>query len=111
MRQHALRETFVRAVDATVELERARHLLAELHYKLDEVDNAKFMLENVGRWAPPSDDAHEVLFERVKRAETELETLLAQNIVHAIKASIERATTLAAEASSHLDRELKVSEG
>lgn len=100
MKREALKEAYSKAVDATVELERARNLLSELHYRLEEVENSKFLLNNIGKWADPSDDAHEVLFERVKKAESDLNNLLDGNVVPAIKASIARAEKLCFEAGT-----------
>lgn len=98
MKRGPLKEAYNKAVEATVELERARHMISELHYRLEEVENSKFLLDNVGKWASPSDDAHEVLFERVRKAEADLEKLLGDNLVPAIKASLSRAQNLSFEA-------------
>lgn len=94
----------MKAVEATVELEKARHMISELNYRLEEVENSKFLLDNIGRWAEPSDDAHEVLFARVQKAEAELEKLLGDNILPGIRACIFRAQNIALEANNTLDK-------
>ena len=88
MKRESLKAAYEAATAATIELERCRKLISELHYRAEEVENSKFLLDNIGRWADPSDDAHEVLFARVKAAEKALEDCLANNAVVAIKACI-----------------------
>lgn len=104
MKRAALKEAYVQAVEATVELEKARHMISELNYRIEEVENSKFLLDNVGRWAEPSDDAHEVLFERVRRAEAELEKLLGDNIIPGIKASLMRAQKIAFDSANSVEK-------
>ena len=102
MRKEQLRAIYNKACEAQVDLEKARALIANLHYVMEEADNSKFLLENVGRWAAPSDDAHEILFERARRAEEELNKTLADGALDQIKACLQRVSVSSTSASDDL---------
>lgn len=79
-----LKNAFTAVSVASCELERCRALIAELHYKVEQVENAQFLLDNIGRWADPSDDAHEILFSRLSKAEKDLSDYLSLNTQNTI---------------------------
>lgn len=49
-------------------LQHAKTTLAEFHYSAKKVEDIKYLLDNVGKYACPSDDAHEMLFAQFERA-------------------------------------------
>lgn len=63
-----IHKAFAEVIEAMVSLENAKTKLANIHYHTKNVDDAEFLLNNIGRFASPSDDAHEVLFERLQAA-------------------------------------------
>lgn len=67
-----LKEAFLLVAEAEERLRLAKQALIEIHYKSEEVDNSRFLLENIGRVAPPSSDAQDVLFARKQDAEEAL---------------------------------------
>ena len=67
-----LKEAFVLVAEAEDRLRLAKQALIDLHYQSEEVDNSRFLLENIGRVAPPSSDAQDVLFARKQDAEEAL---------------------------------------
>lgn len=91
MKKEMLKAAYDAATAATRELERCRAIIADIHHRVEELENARFLLDNVGRWADPSDEAHEILFERVNQAEKNLENALASNFIDGAKASVQRA--------------------
>lgn len=65
-------EAFKSICAAIASLERAKLALANFHYCSKKVDDIKYLLENVGKYASPSDDAHEMLFAQLEIAKQTL---------------------------------------
>ena len=72
MRKETLKESYDSLCRSVYELEKARLILSKVLSKAEESESIDFVLENVGKFAPPSDDAHEVLFARSEKAKSEL---------------------------------------
>lgn len=57
---------------AIAALQRAKTTLANYHYHSKKVDDLKYLLDNLGRFASPSDDAHEMLYNQLEVAKQTL---------------------------------------
>jgi hypothetical protein len=103
MNRDALKDAFNKAVEASVEIDKARKLISDLHSKVTNVETSKYLLEKVGEWAAPSDDAHEVLFERLTKAEAELNDAFSNNTLSLIKTNISNAKASVSDSLSKLN--------
>lgn len=65
-------KAFVEICEAIAHLERAKTMLANYHYQSKLVDDYTFLLNNVGNYCSPSDDAHEMLFSQLEIAKQTL---------------------------------------
>lgn len=55
-------------ITAMVALHAVKAKLGNIHSHLKQRDDTQFVLDNIGRFCTPSDDAHEVVFERLQAA-------------------------------------------
>ena len=58
--------------DAIASLHRAKNLLNNYHYQSKMVDDYTFLLNNIGNFCAPSDDAHEVIFAQLEASKQTL---------------------------------------
>lgn len=97
-----IKEAFLQAAMAEDEAKQVKARLIRLHYLSEEVDNATFLVENIGRIAEPSADAHDVLFQRLNKAKEELAQVLRQDgVLDEVKKGLER-TYVATESAFHI---------
>lgn len=97
-----IKEAFLQAALAEDEAKQAKQSLIVLHYLSEEVDNATFLVENMGRIAPPSEDAHDVLFQRLQKAKADLARVIREEgVLGEVKKGLER-TYVATESAFHI---------
>ena len=65
-------KAFMEICAAMASLQRAKTLLANYHYQSKKVDDYNWLLDNVGKYATPSDDAHEMLYCQLEAAKQTL---------------------------------------
>lgn len=68
METASTKKAYEETVNAMVALSAVKAKLGNIHYHLKQVDDTQFVLDNLGRYCTPSDDAHEVVFERLHAA-------------------------------------------
>lgn len=68
MNTESTKEAFSEIVSAMATLSVAKAKLANIYSHLKQRDDTQFVLDNLGQYCTPSDDAHEVLFERLHAA-------------------------------------------
>lgn len=59
---------FDEVVAAMADLSVVKSKLSNIHYHNKVRDDTQFVLDNLGRYCTPSDDAHEVVYERLQAA-------------------------------------------
>jgi hypothetical protein len=97
-----IKEAFVQAALAEDEAKQVKENLIRLHYLSEEVDNATFLVENMGRIAEPSADAHDVLFQRLTKAKEDLARVIREDgMLGEVKKGLER-TYVASESAFHI---------
>lgn len=79
--------------EAIAKLEEAKTRLADLAYKMKQVDNLQYLIDNVGRFAVPSDDAHEMLHFQREAAKQTLRDAEEGDVMAKIKADLQKAYT------------------
>ena len=92
------REALDSVIDAMASLQVVKTKLNNIYYHHKQWEDAQFLLDNIGRFAAPSDDAHEVLFERLQTSKEQAnyaqrddeKNLLLEQLAHAYLA-VERA--------------------
>ena len=67
-----VRQAFDEINKAIIELESARAKIVDLHEVISEVENSTETLNRISHIYEPSNDAHEAVFARVKKAENKL---------------------------------------
>lgn len=53
---------------AIAALEAAKRQLVNIHYQAKQVEDLQHILAHIGQYAPPSDDAHEAVFNQLEYA-------------------------------------------
>lgn len=76
---------------AIASLDRSRVLLANYHYHAKKVDDIKWLLDNVGRYASPSDDAHEMLHFQLEVAKQNLRDAQSGTLWSSVRSDLETA--------------------
>jgi hypothetical protein len=74
---------------AIASLQQAKNRLANYHYCSKQVDDIQWMLNNVGRYASPSDDAHEMLYAQLETAKQTLRDADSGELWDGIKRDLE----------------------
>lgn len=67
-----VRQAFDEINKAIIELENARAQIVSLHEVISEIENSTETLNRISHIYEPSNDAHEAVFARVRRAEDKL---------------------------------------
>lgn len=65
-------QAFVEVCEAIAALESAKRKLVNIHYQTKQVEDLQYVLEHLGQFAPPSDDAHETVFNQLEHAKETL---------------------------------------
>lgn len=76
---------------AIAALQQAKTRLANYHYCSKQVDDIKWMLDNVGKYASPSDDAHEMLYAQLEIAKQTLRDAQTGELWETVKRDLEAA--------------------
>jgi hypothetical protein len=76
---------------AMAALDRAKNLLANYHYHSKKVDDIRWLLDNVGKYASPSDDAHEMLFAQLEIAKQTLRDSQSGELWISVRKDLEKA--------------------
>jgi hypothetical protein len=84
-------KAFYEVCAAMAALQTAKTRLANYHYCAKKVDDLKWLLDNVGRYASPSDDAHEMLFNQLEAAKQTLRDAQHGELWSSIKKDLETA--------------------
>lgn len=76
---------------AIASLEKAKLALANFHYCSKKVDDIKYLLDNVGKYASPSDDAHEMLYGQLQIAKQTLRDAQSGELWEAVRKDLSNA--------------------
>lgn len=82
-------DAFNEVCAAIAALQEAKTRLANFHYCSKKVDDIQWTLDNVGKYASPSDDAHEMLFNQLEAAKQTLRDAQSGNLWDTVKTDLE----------------------
>lgn len=84
---------FVDICEAIASLERAKNQLVNYHYHSKKVDDYTFLLNNVGNYCAPSDDAHEMLYNQLEVAKQTLRDAQSGQLWDSVQQDLKKAYT------------------
>jgi hypothetical protein len=84
-------KAFLEVCTAIAALQQAKNRLSDYHYCSKRVDDAHWLLDHVGEYATPSDDAHEMLFNQLEIAKQKLRDAQSGSLFENIKLDLESA--------------------
>jgi len=101
-----IRKAYDQLCLAIAELDNARKRLANLHYRVEEVEISGEILNRISHVYEPSNDSHEALFLRKMKAEEDLKCFLDKDCKEVIEKNLNVAYNATSEAYSGIKKVL-----
>jgi polysaccharide deacetylase 2 family uncharacterized protein YibQ len=86
-----VRKAFDEINAAIASLQHAKNTLTNLHYQTKQVEDLQYILNHLGQFASPSDDAHEAVYAQLESAKQTLRDANSGRLWDGVKEDLSRA--------------------